>query len=31
MIEAFFADPRTRYLHLHFAKPGCYAACVERA
>jgi hypothetical protein len=26
-----FADPRAAYLHLHFAAPGCYAACVERA
>jgi Protein of unknown function (DUF1203) len=26
-----FADPRTAYLQLHFAKPGCYAARVERA
>ena len=30
MIGTFFADPGTRYLHLHFAKPGCYAAWVER-
>jgi len=29
-IERFFADARTQYLHLHFAKPGCYAARVER-
>jgi hypothetical protein len=26
-----FTDPRAAYLHLHFAAPGCYAACVERA
>jgi hypothetical protein len=25
------ADPRTAYLHIHFAAPGCYAARVERA
>jgi hypothetical protein len=25
-----FADPRAQYLHVHFAAPGCYAACVER-
>lgn len=24
-------DPRASYLHIHFAAPGCYAACVERA
>jgi len=28
---ALFADPRTDYLHVHFAKPGCYAARVERS
>ena len=26
-----FKDQRTAYLQLHFAKPGCYAARVERA
>jgi hypothetical protein len=30
-IEAMFADPKVRYLHLHYAKPGCYAARVTRA
>jgi hypothetical protein len=30
-IEQLFADPKIAYLHLHFAKPGCYAARVERA
>lgn len=30
-IGRHFADPRAAYLHLHFAAPGCYAACVERA
>ena len=30
-IGRLFADPATRYLHVHFAKPGCYAARVERA
>jgi hypothetical protein len=29
-IERQFADPRTQYLHIHFAAPGCYAAKVER-
>lgn len=26
-----FANPHAAYLHLHFAAPGCYAACVQRA
>ena len=30
-IAQLFADPRISYLQLHFAKPGCYAARVERA
>ncbi len=30
-IERQFAEPRTQYLHIHFAAPGCYAARVERA
>jgi hypothetical protein len=30
-IEKFFAAPRTAYLHVHFAAPGCYAARIERA
>lgn len=30
-IERLFADPEVRYLHLHNAKPGCYAARVTRA
>ena len=30
-IERQFADSRPRYLHVHFAAPGCYAAKVERA
>jgi Protein of unknown function (DUF1203) len=25
-----FADPRTSYLHVHFAAAGCYAARIER-
>jgi len=29
-IKRQFADPRTRYLHIHFAAPGCFAAKVER-
>jgi hypothetical protein len=31
IIEKLFADPRTAYLHAHFAAPGCYAARIERA
>jgi Protein of unknown function (DUF1203) len=30
-IARLFADPRTSYLHVHFAAPGCYAARIERA
>jgi hypothetical protein len=30
-IARMFANERAAYLHLHFAKPGCYAARVERA
>jgi hypothetical protein len=30
-IEKSFAEPRTAYLHVHFAAPGCYAARIERA
>jgi len=30
-IEQLFAEPRIAYMQLHFAKPGCYAARVERA
>lgn len=30
-IEAMLAQPSVSYVHLHFAKPGCYAARVERA
>ena len=30
-IERQFADGSARYLHIHFAAPGCYAAKVERA
>ncbi|HXQ40695.1 MAG TPA: DUF1203 domain-containing protein [Candidatus Udaeobacter sp.] len=31
LIERLFADENARYLHIHFAKAGCYAAKVERA
>ena len=30
IIAAQFADADTRYLHIHFAKPGCFAARVDR-
>jgi hypothetical protein len=30
-IARLFADPRTAYLHVHYAAPGCYAARVDRA
>jgi hypothetical protein len=30
VIAKLFADPRTIYLHVHFAAPGCYAARIER-
>lgn len=30
-LEACFADPKVAYVHLHNAKPGCYAARVDRA
>lgn len=30
-IAALFAIERTAYIHVHYAKPGCYACRVERA
>jgi len=30
-IHRMFENPRVAYLHLHNAKPGCYAARVDRA
>jgi hypothetical protein len=30
-IERLFGAPAAAYLHLHFARPGCYAARVDRA
>ena len=29
-IAAIFADADVAYIHAHFAKPGCYAALIER-
>lgn len=30
-IGKLFSDKRAQYLHVHFARPGCYAARVDRA
>jgi Protein of unknown function (DUF1203) len=30
-VASLFALERTAYLHIHYAKPGCYACRVERA
>jgi hypothetical protein len=30
LIGRFFADPRVAYLHVHNARPGCYACRVDR-
>lgn len=30
VIERLFADEKIAYLHIHIAKPGCYAARVDR-
>jgi hypothetical protein len=30
MITDMFEDPKVAYLHLHYARPGCYAARVTR-
>lgn len=31
VIDRVLADPRIAYLHLHYARQGCYAARVDRA
>jgi len=31
LIARMLADPRAAYLHAHYAKPGCYAARIDRA
>jgi len=31
LIERYFSDPRVAYLHIHNARPGCFACAVERA
>jgi hypothetical protein len=30
-IARFFEEPSVEYLHVHFAKPGCYACRIDRA
>jgi hypothetical protein len=30
-IDRLFTDAKAAYLHVHFARPGCYAARVDRA
>jgi hypothetical protein len=30
-VEKLFADPRTAYIHAHYAGPGCFAARIDRA
>jgi hypothetical protein len=30
LIARFFADPQVAYLHVHNARPGCYACRVDR-
>jgi hypothetical protein len=31
VIERLFDDPEVAYIHAHYAKPGCYAARIDRA
>ena len=31
LIARFFADPAVAYLHVHYARRGCYAARIDRA
>ena len=30
LFETFFADPATDYIHVHYARRGCYSCRVER-
>ncbi len=30
-LEKLFSNPQVAYIHIHFAKPGCYAAIATRA
>ena len=31
LIERLLGNPQVAYIHAHYAKPGCYAARIERA
>jgi hypothetical protein len=31
LIERQFANPQVDYIHAHYARPGCYAARIDRA
>lgn len=31
LLQRFLDDPRVHYMHVHFARPGCYACRVDRA
>jgi hypothetical protein len=31
VIERLFGNPRIAYIHAHYARPGCYAARIDRA
>lgn len=31
LIERLLASPKTAYIHAHYAKPGCFAARIDRA
>jgi hypothetical protein len=31
LFDRFFADPAVSYLHVHYARRGCYSCLVERA
>ena len=31
LVTRLFADDRVSYMHVHFARPGCYACRVDRA
>jgi hypothetical protein len=31
LIERLLSNPETAYIHAHYAKPGCFAALIQRA
>ncbi len=31
LFDKFFADPAVEYLHVHYARRGCYSCRVDRA